>query len=262
MKTRIITLTTDWGSKDHYVGAVKGKLLSLSNEDISIIDISHDIPPLRVFEAAFVLKNCMEYFPKGTIHIVGVYSEASEKMPHILVEYKGCYFIGADNGIFHLLFDQPDKIYEIDMYQDSDFFTFPALDLYVKVAAAIINNDPVSEIGHEIKQLNSDLFYFSPADTPTSISGIITYIDNYGNAITNITYEKFREIVKNNTFTILFSRNELNKVVRNYGDAEPGELIAIFNSSGMLELAQNDGNISAILGLRINDKVSVVIDKK
>ncbi len=262
MGNRIITLTTDWGTKDHYSGAVKGKLLSLAKKEITIVDISHDIHPLRVFEAAFVLKNCMDYFPEGTIHLIGVYSEVSEKKPHVMVEYNGCYFIGADNGIFHLMFDQPDKIYEIDMYQDSDFFTFPVLDLYVKVAAALINNENISDIGHQIEKLNTNLFYFSPADTPNSISGVVTYIDSFGNAITNITRDKFREIVKNSTFSIFFGRNELNSIVRNYGDVEPGDLMAIFNSTGMLEIAQNDGNVSSLLGLRINDKVSVVIDKK
>lgn len=261
MNKRIVTLTTDWGTKDHYVAAVKGKLLSLVNEEILIVDITHQITPLRIFDAAFVLKNCMDFYPAGTIHILGVRSEASPKTPHLLVEHNNCFFIGADNGIFPLLFDKPDNIFEIEMYQDSDFFTFPTRDVFVKVAAAIINGESPQKVGPKIKKLNSDLGVFTPADTPTSISGVVIYIDNFGNIITNITVEKFRQVVRNLSFTITLRGYEIYTISDSYQDVQHGELVALFNSSGLLEIAQNDGNAAAILGLRFNDMVKVFVEE-
>jgi S-adenosyl-L-methionine hydrolase (adenosine-forming) len=261
MAARIITLTTDWGLKDHYVASVKGKLFSLVQQDILIVDISHQITPLRIYEAAFVLKNCMEFYPPGTIHIISVGSEASKVTPHVVVEYQERFFIGTDNGIFSLLFDKPDKAYEIEVYQDSDFFTFPTKDVFVKVAASIVNGEPTESVGPVRNQLNKGPESFKPADTPTSISGVVIHIDNYGNAITNITYEKFKRVVKNKPFVIVFKSYEIEKISHTYQDEGHGELLALFNSSGLLEIAQCDGHAANILGLSFNDMVKVFINE-
>lgn len=261
MKKRIVTLTTDWGTKDHYVASVKGKLMSLAEAEICIVDITHEITPLRIFDAAFVLKNCIEFYPEGTIHIIGVRSEASPKTPHIVAEHRGSFFIGADNGIFPLLFDKPDNIYEIEMYQDSDFFTFPTRDVFVKVAAAIINGEPPKKIGPRLQTLNSDLGFFTPADTPTSISGVAIYTDNFGNVITNISSEKFKKVVRNKPFTISVRGYEIYAISDSYQDVQHGELVALFNSSGLLEIAQNDGNAASILGIRFNDMIKVFVNE-
>ena len=125
----IITLTTDWGEKDYYIGTVKGSILSLM-PNVTIVDISHKINHFDIEPASFVIKNCYKSFPKGTIHIIGVNSEASIETPHVLICYQGYYFIGADNGIFSLIFDEkPEKIILADAY--SDFGNFEkAFELY------------------------------------------------------------------------------------------------------------------------------------
>ena len=120
----IITLTSDWGLKDHYVAAVKGTILSNMPEAI-VVDISHDIPPFEIEQAAFVLRNAYPNFPKGSIHILGINTEESDKFGHTVIEHEGHFFIGTDNGIFSLLFElKPDKIVELTINQDSDYFTF------------------------------------------------------------------------------------------------------------------------------------------
>jgi S-adenosyl-L-methionine hydrolase (adenosine-forming) len=259
MARRIVTLTTDWGTKDHYAAAVKGKLLSLVNQDIEIIDITHDITPMHIFETAFILKNCIDYYPPGTIHIVGVLSIASDKISSVVIEHKGSYYIGTDNGIFQLLFDKPEKIFEIDIFQDSDVFTFPTLDLFVKVAAAIVNGTPLTQFGPELKKLRSDLFDFAPVMNHNSITGIVIYIDNYGNIITNIPEEMFLKTVKKRNFTISFSSYEINKIHKVYNDVDQGDLVALFNSSGYLEIAQNRGDAASVLGLGFNEKIRVFV---
>ncbi len=257
MAEQIITLTTDWGISDHYVAAVKGKLLSSVSKDLNIVDVSHLIQPLNVFQAAFVLKNCMDFFPAGTIHIIGVRSDASPETPHVVVIRKGSYFIGADNGIFPLLFSDHERVIEIDMFQDSDFFTFPTRDVFVKAASHIAEGKDPGLLGPDLDSLNNDVGVFSPADGLDSISGVVIHIDHYGNIITNIDVEKFRTVIKGRKFTISFGSYEITELCESYMDMEAADIIALFNTSGLLEIALHSGNASNILGIRFNDIIRV-----
>ena len=184
----VITLTSDWGTKDHYLASVKGTILKQVPE-ARIIDISHQIPPHNLTEAAFVLKNCYRDFPPGTIHIIGVSTEESEKNPHTAVFADGQYFIGADNGIFSLLFEKgADKVVEITLMQDSEFFTFSSRDRFVKAAALLAAGEDISKLGTEREALNQKIL-FAPVVDANVIKGMVIYIDNYENVITNITLE-------------------------------------------------------------------------
>jgi S-adenosyl-L-methionine hydrolase (adenosine-forming) len=261
MAQQIITLTTDWGTSDHYVAAVKGKLHSLAQNEICIVDVSHTIQSLNVFEAAFVLKNCMDFFPQGTIHIIGVRSGASPNTPHVVVCRQGSFFIGADNGLFPLLFDDHDRVVEIDMFQDSDFFSFPTRDVFVKAAVHIANGKDPGLLGPDQDSLNNDVGIFSPADGKDSISGVVIHIDHYGNIISNIDAEKFRTVLKGRKFTISFGSYEIHEMSESYMDVDDGDLLALFNTSGLLEIAQNNGHAANILGIRFNDIVRIVADE-
>ena len=133
----IITLTTDLGTTDHYVSAVKATILR-QLDDANIVDISHDIPPFNIIHAAFVLRNVYLEFPQGSIHIIGVNAESNDDANHIAVFANGHYFIGTDNGIFSLLLDvKPDKIVEITATRDSDNENFPIKDVFAKTACHI-----------------------------------------------------------------------------------------------------------------------------
>jgi len=262
MKKRIITLTTDWGTKDYYVGSVKAKLLSGLSDPIEIVDISHQVNPLNIQEAAFVLKNCMDFFPENTIHIIGVKSEASPQSPHLAVNYNGSWFISADNGIFPLLFsNKPEKIIEIDIIQDSDFFTFPTRDVFVKVALMLLNNDDISKIGKEINDFKNYMNFFEPSYSKNIISGIVCHIDNYGNIITNITSAFLKKHLKSQDFTILFASNyEITEILSAYSDVPRGDLIAVFNTTGNLEIAINDGRAADLLGIKCNDPIKIIFN--
>lgn len=261
MKKQIITLTTDWGTKDYYVGSVKAKLLSSLEDSIEIVDVSHHINPLNIQEAAFVLKNCMDFFPKNSIHIIGVKSEASPQTPHLAVLYKDSWFISADNGIFTLLFtEKPEKIIEIDVIQDSDYYTFPTRDVFVKVASMLVNNTDFSKIGTEVPDFKNYMNFFEPSFSNNIISGIVCHLDNYGNIITNITAEFFKKHTKSKEFSIIFAGSyELNDILSSYSDVGRGELVAVFNTTGNLEIAINDGRASDLFGVKCNDPVRVII---
>jgi S-adenosyl-L-methionine hydrolase (adenosine-forming) len=252
----IITLTSDWGYKDHYQAAVKGSILSKYKEAV-IADISHDISCFDIEQAAFIIKNAFPFFPEGTIHIIGINTEASAKTPHLLIKYKKHYFIGADNGLFSLLFhDKPEKIIEIDIPQDSDYFTFSARDVFVKVACHIARGGSMDYMGKPVKML-SDKRLIEPNVDANSIKGIITYIDNYENAITNIDESLFKKIAKNRKFVINVRMNEIKKISKAYSEVPKGEILALFGSNGMMQIALNMSNAEGLLGLKTKDTVRI-----
>ncbi len=252
----IITLTSDWGRKDHYLAAVKGAIYC-KMADVTITDISHDISHYNIMEAAFVVKNSWKSFPEGTVHIIGVDSEASVKHPHMLVVCDKQYFIAADTGIFSLIFDQkPDEIYEITTYQDSDIFTFPARDVFVKVACHLAQKGKPSEIGQPRDSYNV-LKVFNPVLDPDSIRGVVIYIDGYENVVTNIRSKDFSEVGKGRKFTLHFRGEELHQIHSAYSDVPEGEIIAVFGATSFLEIAINKGNAAGLLGLEINESVRI-----
>lgn len=252
----VITLTSDWGTKDHYLASVKGAILKQLPE-ARIIDISHHIPPHNLAHAAFVLKNCYKDFPEGSIHIIGISTEESEENPHTVIFADGQYFIGSDNGIFSLIFDEkPEKIIEITLMQDSEFFTFSSRDRFVKAAAMLAGGAVIEDLGHARDTLNKKIL-FAPVIEPNVIKGMVIYIDNYENAITNISVEKFKEIGKNKKFTISFRGEETSKLRDSYSDVPVGEIVALFGCNGHLEIAMNHGNASGLLGLNLDDPIRV-----
>jgi S-adenosylmethionine hydrolase len=252
----IITLTSDWGHSDHYIGAVKGSILN-QLPDVKIIDISHQVAPFNIEQAAFILKNCYKNFPKGTIHIIGVNTEESDKNPHTVVFIDDHYFIGTDNGIFSMIFDKPPKkIIELNIMLDSDYFTFSTRDRFVKAAIHLAEGKKIEDLGVERKKVNEKIL-FKPAVEKNIIKGIIIYIDSFENVITNITEQLFKKIGKGRKFSVLFRGESINKIYKSYNDVPVGEIVAIFGSNGHLEIAINQGNASGLLGLGINDTVMI-----
>ena len=254
----IITLTSDWGIKDHYVGAVKGTILR-QLPDATIVDITHTVPPFDLNQAAFIIRNFYKNFPEGSIHILAVNTEASIRHPHTLVKYEGHWFIGADNGIFSLIFDEkPELIIDLDVFQDSDYFTFPTRDVFVKVACHIAGGKPPEKLGH-VKEAVLQKIAFRPVIQGDLIKGQVIYVDNYENAFTNITESLFKAATKGRKFTITFrsASYRITRISKSYQDVPEGEMLALFSSSGHLEIAMNKGNAASLLGLNIDQAVNV-----
>jgi len=256
----IITLTSDWGPKDHYAGSVKGAILR-QLPGVTVVDISHAIPAFDLNQTAFIIRNFYRDFPEGTIHILAVNTEASIETPHTLVRYKGHYFIAADNGIFSLIFDeQPEVIIELDIIQDSDYFTFPTRDVFAKVACHLAAGKPMEELGH-IKAGIVKKMAFQPVIQGDLIKGKVIYVDNYENVFTNITEPLFKATVKNRKFAITFRSPSYRiiQISKSYQDVSEGEMLALFSTSGHLEIAINKGKASSLLGLKMDQSVMVEI---
>lgn len=252
----VITLTSDWGLKDHYLGAVKGKLLKLL-PDTQLVDISHQVPPFSSIQAAFVLKNCYRDFPEGSIHILAVNTEESDKFPHCILEIDKQYFIGTDNGTFSLIFDKkPERIIELDILQDSNHFTFSTYDRFIKAAVELVNGTDMEKLGDKREKLLEKIS-FNPVTEGNIMKGMVIYIDNYQNVITNITEEKFSKFGKNRKFDIHLRGESLNKIHTSYSDVPVGDIVALFGTHGHLEIAVNQGNASNLLGLYLDRSLRI-----
>ena len=257
----IITLTTDWGTGNHYAGAVKGALLRQIPGAI-IVDISHEVPCYDILQASFTLRNAWRDFPAGSIHLIGVNTEAGIETPHLMVKYDDQYFIGADNGLFSLMFDKPPLIaIELDIMQDTDFFTFSTRDVFVKAAALVAAGKTPEEIGSPYQSFNERIA-FKPVVYADKITGKVVFIDNYENVFINIDQKLFREVGKGRRFSIRLRLpgEVIEELHKSYSDVFPGEPLALFGATGFLEIAINQGKASSLLGLQMNDSVSVEFD--
>ncbi len=254
----IITLISDWGIRSHYVGAVKGAILS-SIPEAKIVDISHQVNPFDIMQASFILKNACVSFPANTIHLIGVNTEASIESPHIVVLKNDQYFIGADNGIFSLLFDQPiEDAVELNIMQNSSYFTFSTRDVFVKAAEMIISGTSLKNLGTPYDKLNQ-LIAFKPVIYDSRIIGKVIYIDDYENVYANIDYDIFRKVGKNRGFFISYRSNDegISRISTSYSDVLPGEKLALFGTTGFLEIAVNQGNASSLLGISTEDTITI-----
>lgn len=270
----LITLTTDFGTKDHFVGAVKGAIYS-ELSDAKIVDITHEISPFNITETAYILKNSYKSFPKGTIHIVGVDSELSEDNKHIALELDGHYFVCPDNGLISMIATEikPTKIVEINIH-DRIESSFPVLDVFVQVACFIARGGNLTVIGKEIYDFKK-LIEIQPKvnQNKDQIIGGVLYIDNYGNVITNISKKMFQEIGKGRNFKATARRYSFTKIFTKYNEITnnnnhqnqlyDGHKLALFNAAGFLEIAiyrsnlETVGGASSLLGLSYRDQVSI-----
>ena len=271
----IITLTTDFGEKDHFAGAVKGAIYS-ELEEVKIVDISHCVSPFHIMEAAYIIQNAYSSFPAGTIHIIGIDSELNPENKHIAVLLDGHYFICANNGIISMLANEikPQKIVEINIH-DRIITNFPVLDVFVKVACHIARGGTLEVIGKQVDALK-ELRGIRPTinQDANQIMGSVIYIDNYGNVITNITKSKFEEIAKGRSFKITARTANFTSIHSHYSDAinfdtpigkrdEDGKKIALWNSSNYLELSiyksnpATVGSAKSLFGLQYRDTVTI-----
>lgn len=275
----IITLTTDFGEKDHYVGAIKGGIYS-ELDSATIVDISHLISPFNITEASYIIKNAYKSFPSGSIHIIGIDGELTPENRHIAVFLDGHYFVCSDNGILCLLTQEivPEKIVEINIHDRIDS-SFPVLDVFVKVATHLARGGTLEVIGKSIAAIKEiiDIKPVINADS-TQILGSVLYIDNYGNVVTNITHKLFQEIGKGRAFEILARNYKFKNVYNRYSDAinftidksireEDGKKLAIFNTAGYLELAiyksnpLTVGGANSLFGLNFRDAITINFEK-
>jgi S-adenosylmethionine hydrolase len=271
----IITLTTDFGEKDYFAGATKGAIYS-ELPDAKIVDISHSVSPFNIPEAAYIIQNAYNSFPKGTIHIIGIDSEINPENKHIAIKLDDHYFICANNGIMSMICSEiaPEKIVEINIHNKIQT-SFPVLDVFVKVACHIARGGTLEVIGKtitKIKPIKHIVPYVN--DDKTQIIDSIIYIDNYGNVVTNVKRSFFETIQKGRDFKISARNYTFKTIYNKYSDIvnfeipenkrnDEGRKLVVFNSGDFLEIAvyksncETVGSASTLLGLGLMDAVSI-----
>lgn len=254
----IITLTTDLGLQDYYVASIKGSILSQVPE-VTIVDISHNVNPYDSAKAAFIVKHCYKDFPIGSVHVIGLNAELNENITHVAIHYDGHYFIGADNGMFSLIFESiPDKIVELNIAQDTNSITFPTKDIFIKAACHIARGGTLELIGKVKEEVNRSIPFQATSEN-NYIKGMITYVDHYGNLITNISESLFKNFGKGRKFTLYLRGGtyRISKISSSYNRVGEGDILALFSSTGFIEIAMNKGNANKILGQKETDLIRI-----
>ena len=269
----IITLTTDYGLKDHFVGALKGKVLSNYPEAV-LVDLSHLIDPFNISETSYILNAASLSFPMGTVHIVGVDCERNRENEHIALKWNDQYFIAADNGILSLLTQviPAQKIVKINIHEFM-LNNSTDMDVFIKVSIHLAKGGMLHEVGEEITTLKevTEAQPIASADLST-IKGTIIYIDHYGNAVTNISKKVFQAIATDRTFTIKTRNTVIKTILERYSDLgakdnasikdQESKTVAVFNDNNVLEIAiyksnQSFGSANSLLGLNYRDVVTI-----
>jgi S-adenosylmethionine hydrolase len=262
----IITLTTDYGLKDHFVGALKGKIYS-EYPEATVIDISHNIDPFNTVEASYIIHAAYANFPKGSVHIIGVDAELTRENQHIALQWNGHFFVCADNGILSILIQKivPQKIVAINIHPQMHTDASD-LDVFIRVGCHLAKGGSLNVVGQEISTL--------------------IYIDHFGNIVTNITKTLFHEVGKGRSFEIPLFQSTANQPLTNRKNSLPiksienkysdiakndnyniknyeGSKLALFNEAGFLEIAlfrsnpSKVGSASSLLGINYQDAIQV-----
>ncbi len=270
----IITFTSDYGLVDHRVPSVKGKILSL-NENVKIIDISHEIQAYNLLQTAYIVRNAYSFFPKGTVHIIAVDSFYTKDRKCILYQADGHYFIAADNGVLSLIFYdiKPEAVYEITFNNRfDDEVNFTSTDIFAPVAVHLKNGGLPEVIGRKYK--NPKQLSFPRAvynESERMIIGEIMYIDNFGNVISNISKKFFEKNgVGYENFIVKFRNLALSKIYNQYTEfisdwqnehEYHGKSVAIFNDAGLLELTIYKGNsqngAKTLFGMKVGESIYI-----
>lgn len=258
---QLVTLTADWGKSDFFAGMVKGRLYSLI-PDVQVVDIALDITPYDLRKAAFVVRfGCMD-FPEGTIHIIDVDSHETKDRPYVVVKCQNQYYICADNGMAGPIFSGKEiEVTQITLYQDSNFYTFPAYNLFCFVAAKLAEGAPMDEIGVPLAGLKPYPLS-SHIATSNKVQTYISYIDSYGNAYLNILYDDFAPLVQGRKMFISVG-TEYHKEVRiaeSYYDSQDygnGGLVLTVSATGYLEVAQLHNSAERRWLISIGDLVTI-----
>ncbi len=267
---RVITLTTDFGTSDAYVGVMKGVILGI-NPNARVVDITHAVPPQDVHEAAFLIHSASPYFPRGTIHVIVVDPGVGSDRRAIVCQTERALFVCPDNGILTYLLQEIEndgkQAENIVAIQNPAYClpevsrTFHGRDIFAPVAAHLSHGVTLTEIGPSVRDLVR-LPIPTLEISDDKLTGKIVKIDIFGNAITNIsesllTSMKAVSTEEISSYEIRVGNVRLKGLNRAYAESKTGAPLAIIGSSGVLEIAVNGGSAEAIFGLKRGDTVVI-----
>jgi hypothetical protein len=263
----IITLTTDFGLHDHYVGTMKGVLLE-ATPDAQIVDICHSVQPFDVLDGALTIAQAYSYFPSGTVHLVVVDPGVGTARRPIVVTTERHHFVAPDNGVLSLVYEREQRISVRHVTSDHYFRqpvsnTFHGRDIFSPVAAYLAKGVDPAKFGEEI----ADFVRFSaprprPVDGRT-LRGVVLKVDRFGNLVTNITQQDVPMLFQPDppAFKIVIGKREITEIKTAYALGIPGEVFGILGSMGYLEIVANRGAAAKLLGVEKGSDVNVVLEE-
>lgn len=254
----LITLTTDFGHQDPFVGIMKGVIAGI-NPRSQVIDLTHGIPAQDVMAAALTLRHAVGYFPSGTIHVVVVDPGVGSTRKPILIQANSHYFIGPDNGVLSLaLTDKSWRAYELNREQywlQAPSHTFHGRDIFAPASAHLSTGLLPAALGEPMADIVT-LELPRPHRTSRSLIGKIIYSDNFGNLFTNISQHDLKGLVQGQ-LTIRCASASIYGVAAHYAAAETGKFVALTNSWNLLEIAAYRANARELLAVKVGDPVTL-----
>jgi S-adenosyl-L-methionine hydrolase (adenosine-forming) len=252
----IIALLTDFGTKDYFVGAMKGVILSI-NADAKIVDITHDISPQDISSASFTLANCYKNFPENTIFVGVVDPEVGSNRRAILVKTKDYYFVSPDNGLLKFIFAENEhfQVFELTntkYFADKISQTFHGRDIFAPVAAHLSKGIEAIEFGNQIKDFRQFEITKPKIIASNQIEAEIIYVDRFGNLITNLKREDLL-----GEFSLEINGKRIEKLQNFYAEATEKEVFMIFGSADYLEIVANKDSASEILQANQGNKLFI-----
>ncbi|HUB78227.1 MAG TPA: SAM-dependent chlorinase/fluorinase [Bryobacteraceae bacterium] len=251
MRAPIVTLTTDFGLSDHYVGSMKGVILRIC-PGTPIIDISHEVTPYAIAEGAYLIAQAYLTFPRGSVHVVVVDPGVGSERRPILMEAAGQYFIAPDNGVLGMIIAR--EKHKVRAISNSRYFhhpvsqTFHGRDIFAPAGGHLASGVRSSSFGKIIADYVRPSFAEPRQTGPKSWAGEILKVDHFGNIVTNFRaadFPRFEEITIGVT--------NVGRLVRSYAESPSGELVAIAGSSGYWEVSLNQGSAADRIGCRAGD---------
>jgi S-adenosylmethionine hydrolase len=254
----IVTLLTDSGDSDHYVAAIKAKILGV-NPGLTLVDISHKIAASDIAHGAFVLKAVFRDFPPGTVHLVGVDAVGNPDDVFIALQLEDHFFVGADNGLLGLISDKtPQQVVQLNSVNPVHT-TFPEKDIFAAAAAKLASKVAITSLGKPLATFKKMTDRHVKANKKL-IAGHVIRVDHFGNLITNIPKEAFDVLSDGKKFTVFVGGEQILLIHKNYFDIVPGECVLIFNSLGLLEIGVYKGNASELFGLKYDSPINIIFD--
>lgn len=266
MRRSIITLTTDFGLNDHFVGTIKGVLLGI-NPDAEIVDICHSVQPFDVLDGALTIAESYSYFPVGTVHVVVVDPGVGTARRPLIVGTERHHFVAPDNGVLSLVYAREERLHVYHVtgehyFQQPVSNTFHARDIFSPVAAYLSKGVDSGKFGEEI----TDFVRFNaPRPKPAgenTLRGVVLKVDRFGNLITNITPHDAPALFvpQPSGFKIVIGKREITEIKMVYAEGAQGEVFGILGSMGYLEIAANRAAAAQVLGVGKGAEVNLVLE--
>jgi len=264
---RIVTFTTDFGTTDHYVGAMKGVVLNI-NPSVQVVDITNSVQAYDVLDGAIAISQAYKYYPSNTIHLVIVDPGVGTSRRPLLVRTDRHFFLAPDNGVLSFVLEQEKERLQVRHITAEHYYlqpvsnTFHGRDIFAAVAGWLSKGVESSAFGDEITDYVRFAAPKPKAMAPNTIKGVVLKVDKFGNLITSIRPDDFPELFQKETpaFRIIIGKGEVTRMKTAYAQGTPGETFAILGSMGFLEIATNRGNASRLVGADKGSDVGIVLE--